>query len=1445
MTIALNRSSLSRRVVRAAESLKAMLWKRLFRSSINESIRHSATNRFLWLETLAGLIGIGSEDSHRGGVLRVSAKERSKRAALRAYRRRFLMAEQLEVRALMATITATYTPLGTDGNNGSLIITLPNNASNPLTTTVNQAYVNDGTKNVFQFSFYGGVNDPYAIRWTGGTPAANTGYAQIIVGNGGYFQFKDHAVKDLQIIEAGTGTTYVDKVILNTVPLSTAMNSSSRPGNLWNNIDITAKNITFGTDSYSANPAQYVTNTFALASNSIALKSNDGMNFTTTGVKYLGSITVNPAAATGQPYAGGQSLVGPDWGSLGYAPDNPTNYNPLTGATTNNYVQTIIGSTTYTNQIAAVIGDTLFFTPGSAIPTGNVQFATVQPKLSTTTLSTSDANGFVPRLSALSSLSLTVTDPSQTDQPITTAIQQLGSNLSLSVQTNGGNIAIQDLSNVTGNNVLYVNHASIKGSNTDVTGAITIAANAAIETAYPVQLSNSGRWNLKSAKGGIAFESDGSLMITDDDTSLANAAWYTAPVNVDRNFTASFGYSAGDVTADGATFTLHNDSRGVDALGGSGRSLGYGGITNSVAYELNLYTPNTRGTNFKTDGTTGTYNATGNVNIASGQIIRVTLRYDAAAQTLTETLTDQSSPPNTYTKTYTGINIQSKVGGKPTAYVGFTGGTGNAYATQVIRDFTLTYDAYDTPTSGTMSATDVTLYATGTNGGIGNFNKLNLISSSKGQAITVTAQANDGNINLAQTDAGYGWNEGLILSSVTAAQGGSTATAQNNQVVYNSTPSSSATYVAGNHNISIATTGPVVVDEVSATGTITLTGSSILQGADKSPNVIGTNVSLNARGTANYVGQVTYTRGTRGTLDTLNLPTNATKNWSQLGFVANQQIAISGAMAITNNGFFRVSSVSGLTLTLTASELVSTDTDFVTIGNGVIGLPGSQSNGQSNSLQLSTVPQFSATTANGSMFLQLGGSVNSTAVNVSAGSANNMPNNVNIASDAKFLITQSINAASGQAASSMSSGSIFEFPGATAPTIQGQSVSLTSPYEIGTRQTPVWTGATGGLSLNMTATSRSSASAYVVNTVVPTSLSVSTYDGDVTIKSSTVAPGASGYNPAGVLSFTNNELSVTTAAANVPVNFSNTDGDHGSDGDVKVTSVLTAGSLSAGISSTGTAGTGKILTTGSGQIKAASSTLNLTAASGIGSAATPVAISSPNALTLVANTKSGPINLLGTSGSTNTLSLNAITSSGDISANWSGDIALFNTVSVTDVRDLILDSISATGSVQLTSTGNILNTNNFGIAAGGDSTITLAASRSIGTSSNPILVTTGSSLIASGPNSTANVPVTAASIYVEGSLGLTVSQAVATGTVDISATDDLSLAGDVSGLTTSLTSETGAVIQSAGTISSLNTQGQSFNGSTSVTIPSEASTFSDFTTGFSAGMWIYPTSFST
>jgi len=95
-----------------------------------------------------------------------------------------------------------------------------------------------------------------------------------------------------------------------------------------------------------------------------------------------------------------------------------------------------------------------------------------------------------------------------------------------------------------------------------------------------------------------------------------------------------------------------------------------------------------QGTNFVTTGSTGTYNATSPVNVASGDPINVTLVYNAAAETLTEYLEDATTG-NVYSHTYTGIDLAATLGG-PTAILGFTGATGGVVSTQTISNFGFT-----------------------------------------------------------------------------------------------------------------------------------------------------------------------------------------------------------------------------------------------------------------------------------------------------------------------------------------------------------------------------------------------------------------------------------------------------------------------------------------------------------------------------------------------------------------------------------------------------------------------------------------------------------------------------------------------------------------------------------------------------------------------------------
>ncbi|MGA2706750.1 MAG: hypothetical protein ABSH35_37545, partial [Isosphaeraceae bacterium] len=197
--------------------------------------------------------------------------------------------------------------------------------------------------------------------------------------------------------------------------------------------------------------------------------------------------------------------------------------------------------------------------------------------------------------------------------------------------------------------------------------------------------SNGTGWTTQTNATGSPTVASDVLTITTTSSSEARAAWFNTPVST-GSFTASFTYT--DVSrfgADGIALVLQNDPKGTTAIGAGWGSLGYLGIQKSVAYEIDDYTV---GTNFVTTGSTGTYNSTGSIYVASGDPIKVTLVYDAAAETLTEFLADTTTG-SVYTHTYTGIDLAATLGGS-TALLGFTGGTGGAASLQTISNFSFT-----------------------------------------------------------------------------------------------------------------------------------------------------------------------------------------------------------------------------------------------------------------------------------------------------------------------------------------------------------------------------------------------------------------------------------------------------------------------------------------------------------------------------------------------------------------------------------------------------------------------------------------------------------------------------------------------------------------------------------------------------------------------------------
>ena len=193
----------------------------------------------------------------------------------------------------------------------------------------------------------------------------------------------------------------------------------------------------------------------------------------------------------------------------------------------------------------------------------------------------------------------------------------------------------------------------------------------------------------------------------------------------------------------------------------------------------------------------------------------------------------------------------------------------------------------------------------------------------------------------------------------------------------------------GTSSVDISSNGPIVLNSVSATGDVTISGESLLEGNAQSPNVIAPKVDLTASGTADYQGQVTFADSATG--DTMTLPATITSNGttaagppgiSRLAFWRAIRLWSRARSPDADDGAFTIASIStdGYTLILmkTSDVLTPESQSGVTVGDGIIGQA-------SAGIAFSDVPLFSATTANGDIYLTLGGEVNSIAQAVSAG----------------------------------------------------------------------------------------------------------------------------------------------------------------------------------------------------------------------------------------------------------------------------------------------------------------------------------------------------------------------------------------------------------------------------------------------------------------------------
>lgn len=176
------------------------------------------------------------------------------------------------------------------------------------------------------------------------------------------------------------------------------------------------------------------------------------------------------------------------------------------------------------------------------------------------------------------------------------------------------------------------------------------------------------------------------LELTDNSGGEASSAFYTTAEYV-GSFTASFTYTpSGNDSADGTCFILQNNPDAYASLGGAGGELGYFGISNSVALEINLYSVVgiAFGTNGYTYGNGGAiYAGTGNVGVNSGDPIYFELNF--ANGMLSVKMTDTHTL-DTYSTNYS-VGSLVPVLGSSLAYVGFSGADGGATSIQEVGNF--------------------------------------------------------------------------------------------------------------------------------------------------------------------------------------------------------------------------------------------------------------------------------------------------------------------------------------------------------------------------------------------------------------------------------------------------------------------------------------------------------------------------------------------------------------------------------------------------------------------------------------------------------------------------------------------------------------------------------------------------------------------------------------
>ncbi len=243
-----------------------------------------------------------------------------------------------------------------------------------------------------------------------------------------------------------------------------------------------------------------------------------------------------------------------------------------------------------------------------------------------------------------------------------------------------------DIPATVGGNAAYVGFTGASGGSTATQEILnwTFTSQGAVKYGSGLTASNLALNSSASINGTR-------LRLTNGGAGETASAWYAKQVNV-QGFTQEFSFQLTNPHGDGMTFAIQNVN--TRAIGPDGAGLGYGaftpngsnGIPHSIAVKFDLFNNFGEGvdsTGLYTNGASPTIPAidmtSSGVNLHSGDVFNVRMTYDGT--NLSMRITDVTTQATFQTSW--AISIPQIVGAN-TAYVGFTGATGGATATQDI-----------------------------------------------------------------------------------------------------------------------------------------------------------------------------------------------------------------------------------------------------------------------------------------------------------------------------------------------------------------------------------------------------------------------------------------------------------------------------------------------------------------------------------------------------------------------------------------------------------------------------------------------------------------------------------------------------------------------------------------------------------------------------------------